>query len=179
MEKYVENSIVMTNFLYQLKHIGNCFESSRGKYYIHFNEGIYKLFDVVINPSVSIVNSEKKEGEYYVAVPLFVMDVFPCDKDENKLLDLYNKAGVSECWFVNWKKRLVEIYMFDDDGNGGTKPYLQKTVNEGNKEDLMIMMFHQKMSFDDLFGLETNKTTCYAGEFPDSFSFKNKKPPVI
>jgi len=28
-------------------------------------------------------------------------------------------------------------------------------------------------------GLETNKTTCYAGEFPDSFSFKNKKPPVI
>jgi len=26
-----------------------------------------------------------------------------------------------------------------------------------------------------VFGLKTNKTTCYAGEFPDSFSFKNKK----
>ena len=152
MEKYIENASVMTKFFYQFEHLGNCVETSRGKYYIHFSEGIYKLSDVVIHPGVSIVFSEKKEGEYYTAVPLFVMDIFPSDKDENELLDLYNKAGVSECWFVNWEKRVVEIYMFDDDGNGGTKPYLEETVNEANKEDLMLIMFHQKMSFDKLFG---------------------------
>ena len=78
------------------------------------------------------------------------MDIFPCDKDVNELLNLYNETGVSECWFVNWEKRFVEIYMLDDDGKGGTKPYLQNTVTEANKNELMMIMFHQKISFDDL-----------------------------
>ena len=54
-------------------------------------------------------------------------------------MKLYGKVGVSEYWIADWRKKQVEIYMFDwkDDNTGYS--YLFKTITEENKEDLQIV----------------------------------------
>lgn len=59
---------------------------------------------------------------------------------------------MSEYWLVNWRKKQVEIYLFDGKDDGTTYSYLYKTVTEENKEELQIVMFPNfKIEFDELF----------------------------
>ena len=69
-------------------------------------------------------------------------------------MDIYCKVGVSEYWIVDWRKKSVEIYLFDFKEDGTGYPYLYKTVTAQNKEDLHLVMFpNLKITFDELFDI--------------------------
>ena len=69
-------------------------------------------------------------------------------------MDIYCKVGVSEYWIVDWRKKSVEIYLFDFKEDGTDYPYLYKTVTAQNKEDLHLVMFpNLKITFDELFDI--------------------------
>ena len=70
-------------------------------------------------------------------------------------MQIYCKVGVSEYWIVDWRKKQVEIYMFDWKEDDTPYPYLYKTVTAKNKHELQIVMFpHFKITFDELFNIE-------------------------
>ena len=72
----------------------------------------------------------------------------------NEKMEIYCKVGVSEYWIVDWRKKQVEIYLFDGKEDGTLYSYLYKTVTESNKEELQIVMFpNLKITFDELFDL--------------------------
>ena len=62
------------------------------------------------------------------------------DYDRTEKMEIYRKAGVSEYWLVDWRKKQVEIYLFDGKDDGTTYSYLYKTVTEENKEELQIVI---------------------------------------
>lgn len=75
--------------------------------------------------------------------------------DRKEKMEIYCKAGVSEYWIVDWRKRQVAIYLFDWKEDGTNYAYLYKTVTKENKEGLQIIMFSNLyISFDELFDLE-------------------------
>ncbi len=75
--------------------------------------------------------------------------------DRNEKMQIYCKVGVSEYWIVDWRKKQVEIYLFDWKKDDTPYSYLYKTVTEENKEELQIVMFpHFKITFDELFDME-------------------------
>ena len=72
--------------------------------------------------------------------------------DRGEKMDIYCKVGVSEYWIVDWRKKSVEIYMFDFKEDGTPYPYLFKTVTEQNKDELSFVMFPNfEASYDRLF----------------------------
>ena len=72
--------------------------------------------------------------------------------DRNDKMEIYQKVGVSEYWITDWRKKQVEIYMFDWKEDGTSYSYLFKTITKENKEDLQLVMFPDfKISFDELF----------------------------
>ena len=72
--------------------------------------------------------------------------------DRGEKMDIYCKVGVSEYWIVDWRKKSVEIYMFDFKEDGTPYPYLFKTVTEQNKDELSLVMFPNfEASYDRLF----------------------------
>ena len=55
-------------------------------------------------------------------------------------------------YIVDWRKRQVEIYLFDGKSDGSLYSYLYKTVTESNKDELQIIMFPNiTITFDELF----------------------------
>ena len=69
-------------------------------------------------------------------------------------MNIYCKVGVSEYWIVDWRKKSVEIYLFDFKEDGTGYPYLYKNVTAQNKEDLHLVMFpNLKITFDELFDI--------------------------
>ena len=77
------------------------------------------------------------------------------DYDRNEKMDIYRKVGVSEYWIVDWRKKQVEIYMFDFKDDDTSYAYLYKTITAENKEELQIVMFpNLHVSFDELFDIE-------------------------
>ncbi len=72
--------------------------------------------------------------------------------DRNEKMEIYRKAGVSEYWIADWRKKQVEIYMFDWKEDDTGYSYLYKTITEKNKEELQMVMFPGlHISFDELF----------------------------
>ena len=72
--------------------------------------------------------------------------------DRGEKMGTYSKVGVSEYWIVDWRKKSVEIYMFDYKADGTPYSYLFKVVTEKNKDELGLVMFPNfKISFDRLF----------------------------
>ena len=66
-------------------------------------------------------------------------------------MNIYCKVGVSEYWIVDWRKKTVEIYELDYEGEI-PKYYLLKTVTEENKDELQLLHFPKiKITFDELF----------------------------
>ena len=152
----IEHSMVITNFVVK---IGSQIKDSLCRVFgdsvqYQWRENDYKY----IVPDVSInCNTRDRKNVAFTGVPRFIMEVLSDSTekyDRNGKMELYCKVGVSEYWIVDWKKKTVEIYLFDDDGNGGTKPYLQNTITESNKEELRIIMFPNfHITFDELFEL--------------------------
>lgn len=114
--------------------------------------------DKVIIPDVSIIcNLRDRKNISFTGIPRFVMEVLSnaTEKyDRHEKMNIYCKVGVSEYWIVDWRKKSVEIYLFDFEEDGTGYPYLYKTVTAQNKEELQLVMFpNLKITFEELFDL--------------------------
>ena len=71
--------------------------------------------------------------------------------DRTEKMQLYCEQEIEEYWIVDWRKRTVEIYELDYEGEI-PKYYLLKTITEENKDELHLIHFPQiKITFDELF----------------------------
>ena len=153
----IEHSIIINNFVTSVN------QSLKNSICRVFGEGIQFQWDSVgdkkFTPDAFIICSFKKRTNTTLhEVPRMIMEVLsPSTEvtDRNEKLNAYNTAGVGEVWLVDWIKRTVEIYVFDDDGSGvTTKPYLYETVTDENKDQLKLVNFPiTKIDFDSLFDL--------------------------
>ena len=112
--------------------------------------------DKVVVPDVSIIcNIKDRKNISFTGIPRMVMEVLSDSTesyDRNDKMEIYQKVGVSEYWITDWRKKQVEIYMFDWKEDGTSYSYLFKTITKENKEDLQLVMFPDfKISFDELF----------------------------
>lgn len=155
---FIEHSMVINNFVIK---VGNQIKDSLCRVFgdsVQYqwleNDNKYVVPDVSIN-----CNTRDRKNVAFTGVPRFVMEVISKateEYDRNEKMELYCKVGVSEYWLVDWVTKTVEIYLFDDDGKGGTKPYLQNVITEKNKEQLKIIMFpNLSITFDELFMIDT------------------------
>ncbi len=153
---YIEHSIVVNNFVIK---IGGQIKDSLCRV---FGDGVPYQWkengDQVIIPDASIIcNMRDRKNVSFTGIPRFVMEVLSNSTEEydrGEKLQIYCKVGVSECWLVDWRKRSVEIYLFDFKEDGTSYPYLFNTVTESNKEALKLVMFPNfKISFDELFDM--------------------------
>ena len=110
-------------------------------------------------PDASInCRTKARKGNVFLDIPRFVMEVLSpstenYDRGEKK--ELYRQQEIDEYWIVDWRKKQVEIYMFDWKDDDTAYPYLYKTVTEQNKDDLQLVMFPNfKITFDELFDIE-------------------------
>ena len=170
---YLEHSMVINNFVIK---IGSQIKDSLCRV---FGDGVQYEWrendDKVIIPDVSIIcNLRDRKNISFTGIPRFVMEVLSNateEYDRHEKMNIYCKVGVSEYWIVDWRKKSVEIYLFDfkedvafgchsvlplgvdwrkksveiylfDFKEDGTGyPYLYKTVTAQNKEDLHLVMF--------------------------------------
>lgn len=153
---YIEHSMVIDNFVIK---IGNQIKDSLCRV---FSDGVQYQWkendDKVIIPDASIMcNIRDRRNVSFTGVPRFVMEVLSDateEYDRNEKMQIYCKVGVSEYWIVDWRKKQVEIYMFDWKEDGTGYAYLFKKVTEQNKEELQLVMFpNLKITFDELFNV--------------------------
>ena len=136
---YLEHSMVINNFVIK---IGNQI----------------KDLNKVVVPDVSIIcNMRDRKNVSFTGIPRFVMEVLSHateDYDRHEKMNIYCKVGISEYWIADWRKKQVEIYLFDFKEDGEPYPYLYKTVTAENKEDLQLVMFpNLHITFDELFDI--------------------------
>lgn len=153
---YIEHSMVIDNFVIK---IGNQIKDSLCRV---FSDGVQYQWkendDKIVIPDASIMcNIRDRKNISFTGVPRFVMEVLPDSTEEydrTDKMDIYRKAGVSEYWITDWRKKQVEIYMFDWKEDGTSYSYLFKKVTEKNKEELQLVMFPDlKITFDELFNI--------------------------
>lgn len=153
---YLEHSIVIHNFVIK---VGSQIKDSLCRVFgdtvqYEWRENDYK----VIVPDVSIIcNMRDRKNISFTGIPRFVMEVLSDSTekyDRGEKMQIYANAGIGEYWIVDWRKKQVEIYLFDFDKNDNVYPYLYKTVTEENKEELGLVMFpNLKITFDELFDI--------------------------
>ncbi len=154
---YLEHSMVIHNFVIK---IGSQIKDSLCRV---FGDSVQYQWrendDKVVIPDASIIcNMRDRKNVSFTGIPRFVMEVLSdsteeCDRNEK--MQTYCKVGVSEYWIVDWRKKQVEIYMFDWKEDDTAYPYLYKTIIEQNKDELQVVMFPNFMiTFDELFDLE-------------------------
>lgn len=153
---YLEHSIVIHNFVIK---VGSQIKDSLCRVFgdtvqYEWRENGYK----VIVPDVSIIcNMRDRKNISFTGIPRFVMEVLSDSTekyDRGEKMQIYANAGIGEYWIVDWRKKQVEIYLFDFDKNDNVYPYLYKTVTEENKEELGLVMFpNLKITFDELFDI--------------------------
>lgn len=112
--------------------------------------------DIIILPDASIIcNTRDRKNVSLTGIPRMVMEVLSDATeayDRGEKMEIYRKAGVSEYWITDWRKKQVEIYLNDGREDGTTYFYLYKTVTEENKDALQLTMFpNLKTDFDELF----------------------------
>lgn len=153
---YIEHSMVIDNFVIK---IGNQIKDSLCRV---FSDGVQYQWkendDKIVIPDASIMcNIRDRKNISFTGVPRFVMEVLPDSTEEydrTEKMDIYRKAGVSEYWITDWRKKQVEIYMFDWKEDGTSYSYLFKKVTEKNKEELQLVMFPDlKITFEELFNI--------------------------
>ncbi|MCX4328908.1 MAG: Uma2 family endonuclease [Lachnospiraceae bacterium] len=153
---YIEHSMVIDNFVIK---IGNQIKDSLCRV---FSDGVKYQWkendDKIVIPDASIMcNIRDRKNISFTGVPRFVMEVLSDateEYDRTEKMDIYRKAGVSEYWITDWRKKQVEIYMFDWKEDGTSYSYLFKKVTEKNKEELQLVMFPDlKITFDELFNI--------------------------
>jgi len=150
---YLEHSMVINNFVIK---IGSQIKDSLCRV---FGDGVQYEWrendDKVIIPDVSIIcNLRDRKNISFTGIPRFVMEVLSNateEYDRHEKMNIYCKVGVSEYWIVDWRKKTVEIYELDYEGEI-PKYYLLKTVTEENKDELQLLHFPKiKITFDELF----------------------------
>lgn len=153
---YIEHSMVIDNFVIK---IGNQIKDSLCRV---FSDGVQYQWkendDKIIIPDASIMcNIRDRKNISFTGVPRFVMEVLSDSTEEydrTEKMDIYRKAGVSEYWITDWRKKQVEIYMFDWKEDGTSYSYLFKKITEKNKEELQLVMFPDlKITFEELFNI--------------------------
>lgn len=154
---YLEHSMVIHNFVIK---IGNQMKDSVCRV---FGDSVQYQWrendDKVVVPDVSIIcNIKDRKNISFTGIPRMVMEVLSDSTesyDRNDKMEIYQKVGVSEYWITDWRKKQVEIYMFDWKEDGTSYSYLFKTITKENKEELQLVMFPDfKISFDELFNFE-------------------------
>lgn len=153
---YLEHSIVIHNFVIK---VGSQIKDSLCRVFgdtvqYEWRENDYK----VIVPDVSIIcNMRDRKNISFTGIPRFVMEVLSDSTekyDRGEKMQIYAKVGVAEYWIVDWRKKQVEIYLFDFDENDKVYPYLYKTIMGENKEELGLVMFpNLQITFDELFDI--------------------------
>ncbi len=151
---FLEHSMVINNFVIK---VGSQIKDSLCRV---FGDSVQYQWlennnDIVV-PDVSIIcNLRDRKNVSFTGIPRFVMEVLSNateDYDRHEKMQIYCKTGVSEYWLVDWRKRQVEIYLFDGKPDGSLYSYLYKTVTESNKDELQIIMFPNiTITFDELF----------------------------
>ena len=122
-----EHSAVIVNFVaavrHQLKNSTCYVYSDNVQYRFKDNQGNNKI----VIPDASInCRTKSRRGNTFTDAPRFVME-------------------------VDWRKKTVEIYELDYEGEI-PKYYLLKTVTEENKDELQLLHFPKiKITFDELF----------------------------
>lgn len=154
---YLEHSMVIHNFVIK---IGSQIKDSLCRV---FGDSVQYQWrendDKVVIPDASIIcNMRDRKNVSFTGIPRFVMEVLSDSTEEydrNEKMQIYCSVGVSEYWIVDWRKKQVEIYMFDWKNDNTAYPYLYKTITENNKDDLQLVMFPNfKITFDELFDIE-------------------------
>ena len=150
-----EHSAVIVNFVSAIrKQLRNstCFVySDNVQYKWKTKEGEQKT----VIPDASInCQTKRKRGSNFVGIPRFVMEVLsPSTEkyDRGDKMDLYRQQELEEYWIVDWRRKQIEIYELDYEGDI-PKYYLWQTITESNKSELKIIHFpHIKITFDELF----------------------------
>ena len=153
-----EHSAVIVNFVaavrHQLKNSTCYVYSDNVQYRFKDNQGNNKI----VIPDASInCRTKSRRGNTFTDAPRFVMEVLsPSTEnyDRTEKMQLYCEQEIEEYWIVDWRKKSVEIYLFDFKEDGTGYPYLYKTVTAQNKEDLHLVMFpNLKITFDELFDI--------------------------
>lgn len=153
---YIEHSMVINNFVTT---VGNQLKSSVCRV---FGDGVkYKWLEnsnKPVIPDVSInCDIKNRRSTNFLGVPRFIMEVLSDTTeqyDRNEKMELYKKVEVAEYWIVDWRQKLVEIYILSPDENSidDAKYKLIATITEQNKEHLKIYMFpNVKIDFEQLF----------------------------
>lgn len=153
---YIEHSMVINNFVTT---VGNQLKSSACRV---FGDGVkYKWLEnsnKPVIPDVSInCDIKNRRSTNFLGVPRFIMEVLSDTTeqyDRNEKMELYKKVEVAEYWIVDWRQKLVEIYILSPDENSidDAKYKLIATITEQNKEHLKIYMFpNVKIDFEQLF----------------------------
>ena len=150
-----EHSAVIVNFVaairYQLKNSTCYVYSDNVQYRFKDNQGR----DKIVMPDASInCRTKSRRGNTFTDAPRFVMEVLsPSTEnyDRTEKMQLYCEQEIEEYWIVDWRKRTVEIYELDYEGET-PKYYLLKTITEENKDELQLLHFPKiKITFDELF----------------------------
>ena len=153
----IEHSVIINNFVACVN------RTLRDSICRVFGEGIQFQWEETGNkkftPDAFIICSFKRRTNTTMhEVPRMVLEVLsPATEvyDRKQKLEAYNLAGVGEVWLLDWRKRQIEIYVFDDDESGiKTKPYLYLTVTDANKEELKLVNFPiTEIDFDEIMDL--------------------------
>ena len=153
-----EHSAVIVNFVAAVRH-----QLRNSTCYVYSDNVQYRFKDEegnnkIVVPDASInCRTKSRRGNTFTDAPRFVMEVLSHateDYDRHEKMNIYCKVGVSEYWIADWRKKQVEIYLFDFKEDGEPYPYLYKTVTAENKEDLQLVMFPNfHITFDELFDI--------------------------
>ncbi|MDE7312665.1 MAG: Uma2 family endonuclease [Eubacterium sp.] len=151
---FVEHSFVINNFVVM---VGKQIEDSLCRV---LGEGVqyqwHENDNKIVIPDVSIIcNTRDRKNVSLTGIPRMIMEVLSDSTeayDRGDKMQIYQKAGVSEYWIADWRKRQVEIYLNEGKEDGSTYFYLYKTISKENKDELQLVMFpNLKTDFEILF----------------------------
>ncbi len=141
-----EHSSVIVNFIaairQQLKNSTCYVYSDNIQYHFKDNQGN----DRIIIPDASInCRTKSRRGNTFTDAPRFVMEVLsPSTEkyDRTKKMQLYCEQEIEEYWIVDWRKKTVEIYELDYEGEI-PKYYLQKQSQKRIKQSYKFFIFQE------------------------------------
>ncbi len=154
-----DHSTVITNFVNmvynQLKDSTCRVYPDNVQYKWKMNDGSEKT----VIPDASInCHIKSRKGNSFINAPQFVLEVLSpstakYDRTEKK--DIYRTEEVPEYWIIDIRKRSVELYELDYEGEV-PKYFLIDTVTKENKKDLRLIHFPNiQIDFEQLFdGIE-------------------------
>ena len=115
-----EHSAVIVNFVAAVRH-----QLRNSTCYVYSDNVQYRFKDEegnnkIVVPDASInCRTKSRRGNTFTDAPRFVMEVLsPSTEnyDRTEKMQLYCQQEIEEYWIVDWRKKTVEIYELDYDG---------------------------------------------------------------